>query len=370
MKQVSDESTIISYIEPIYRFCCKRLNSRCDAEDLSSEILCHILAGMKKYKIESFDAWVWRVAHNRYARWIDARNKNQTIPTENEALFHAADGEYDQFDEPAGQEFQAVYCYLHTLSAEYRNIFVDYYVGEMSIKMLSEKYLLPETTIKWRLNVGRKKIRERIGGKSMDRVYKRINWNTTSCNGNMDSDRYLHTQIVRAICRAAYDKPLTVEEISVSTGIPAMYIEDELPRLEYGDAVARTGNRYAANFIIFSLQNRKEVGDVPKLLAGKLADKFELLLQCGAGAVKGLDFYGHDFGMDRLGYLLVPYLLRKKIRTIKEDRLRLENGLYPPRKDGGYGWFIVEETADENEDCAQYNTGCNRAGDLYYYWIA
>ena len=48
-----DENRIIPYIEPIYRFCCKRLSSRQDAEDLSSEIICHILDGMKKYKIES-----------------------------------------------------------------------------------------------------------------------------------------------------------------------------------------------------------------------------------------------------------------------------------------------------------------------------
>ena len=59
----------------------------------------------------------------------------------------------------------------------------------------------------------------------MDKVYQRINWNTGTCNGNMDSDAYLHTQISRAICLAAYEKPLTVEEISISTGIPTMYVE-------------------------------------------------------------------------------------------------------------------------------------------------
>lgn len=52
----------------------------------------------------------------------------------------------------------------------------------------------------------------------MDKIYQRINWNTTVCNGNMDSDAYLHTQIARAICLAAYETPLTVEEISIRTG--------------------------------------------------------------------------------------------------------------------------------------------------------
>lgn len=81
-----DENKIIPYIEPIFRFCCKRLSNRYDAEDLASEIICYILDGMKKYKIESLDAWVWRIAHNRYARFIDARNKTQTILLEDEPL--------------------------------------------------------------------------------------------------------------------------------------------------------------------------------------------------------------------------------------------------------------------------------------------
>lgn len=37
------EDKIIPYIEPIFRFCCKRLSNRCDAEDLASEIICHVI---------------------------------------------------------------------------------------------------------------------------------------------------------------------------------------------------------------------------------------------------------------------------------------------------------------------------------------
>lgn len=388
-----DESIIIPYIEPIFRFCCKRLSNRYDAEDLAGEIICHVLDGMRRYKIESFDAWVWRIAHNRYARFIDAQNKAQTVLAGDDVFRNIAgsdlwEGNLYTVDPSAaeeeadGHEYETVFRYLHTLSSEYRNIFVDYYIGEMSVRALSMKYSLPETTVKWRLNAGRQKIRKRIGENSMDKVYSRINWNTTSCNGSMDTDRYLHTQIARAICKAAYEKPLTIEEISISTGIPAMYIEDELPRLEYGDAVCRVGNqKYATNFIIFRLEDRKNTEDASELLVSSIADKFEAMLNTGASAVSALDFYGHDFGMERLGYFLVPYLLRRKLRMIKSRRLKMENGPMPPRRDGGYGWFIVEETADESEACGEYETGCNVAGGdsagrdvvspyIYYYWIS
>lgn len=329
---------IIPYIEPIYRFCCRRLSQRYDAEDLASEIVCHVLDGMGKYRIASLDAWVWRIAHNRYAMFLEARNRDKTVLTEDETLCAMSDSRRLYVDEEeTEQEFDTVFRYLHTLSAEYRNIFIDYYIGELSVRELSKKYSLSETTVKWRLNVGRRKIRERIGEQDMEKVYRRINWNTTCCNGSMDSDRYLHAQISRAICQAAYQKPLTVEEISVSTGIPALYIEDELPRLEYGDAVCRTSNKYAANFIIFSLQDRKDTEGVSGPMVQEIADRFEALLKNGAEAVRGMDFYGHDFGMERLGYILVPYLLRRKIGSLKS---------------GGCTWRMGPSRPGRTEDTA------------------
>ena len=334
-----DESKIIPYIEPIFRFCYKRLSNRYDAEDLAGEIICHVLDGMSKYKIESLDGWVWRIAHNRYARFIDARNRDPIVLLYEDELFDVSD--YSDIDEDNTQEqYETVFRYLHTLSSEYRNIFVDYYIGELSVRNLAQKYSLTETTIKWRLNVGRRKIRDRIGEDKMDKVYQRINWSTTLCNGNMNSEKYLSTQIARAICLAAYETPLTVEEISIRTGIPTMYIEDELPRLEYGDAICKVGNKYVTDFIIFRLEDRKQTEDISASMVNVLADKFEAILKEAEGKISTVDFYGNDFGTGRLGYIIVPYMLRRKIRDVKNNRLKLENGPYPPRKDGGYGWFL------------------------------
>ncbi len=37
-EEAVEGNEIIPYIEPIYRFCCRRLSQRYDAEDLASEI--------------------------------------------------------------------------------------------------------------------------------------------------------------------------------------------------------------------------------------------------------------------------------------------------------------------------------------------
>ena len=368
-----DGKDIIPYIDPIFRFCYRRLSSRYDAEDLASEILCHVLEGLKKYEVESLDSWVWRIAHNRYARFIDAKKRNSALMSDKE--LYDIENDYCQIDERSvEEEFEPVFLCLHRLSSEYRNIFVDYYMGEMSVKQLSQKYGLLETTVKWRLNVGREKIRKWIGEEQMEKVYQRINWNTAGCNGNMDSDRYLHTQIARAICQAAYEKLLTVEEISAFTGIPAMYIEDELPRLEYGEALRKTGNKYVTNFIIFHLADRASIEDILTPMIKEVADRCEEVLWGRDEELEQAGFYHSETGMERLGYIFVPYFLRKKIKDLKTNRLNLSDGNFPPRKDGGYGWFHIEETPDEKEQVTDYNTGCNcfndsNMGNVYYYWI-
>ena len=162
-----DQNGILKYVEPVLNFCRKRLNNPYDAEDLAGDILLHVLTGMKKYSIDSPDAWIWRVARNRYARFINARAQNRMILSGDE-LPETAE---DQTGEDDEVEYQNVFRYLHTLSTEYRNIFVDYYVGEMSVRDLSVKYSLPETTVKWRLSEGRRKIKERIGADEMERIY-------------------------------------------------------------------------------------------------------------------------------------------------------------------------------------------------------
>lgn len=365
------EHEITRFIEPVFRFCLKRVNNRADAEDLASEIMLHVLNGMQKYDIAALDAWVWRIAHNRYARFCEARNR-ENLCGEGFALDLV--GDYDVVDEEAiNDEYETVFRCLHTLSSEYKNILVDYYMGNMSVKTLSEKYSLPETTIKWRLNAGRQKIRDRVNGKgekNMDRVYKRINWETRTCNGAMDANRYLASQVARAICEACYEAPLTLEEISLATGLPTMYIEDALPHLMYGDAIEQIGNKYATNFIVLRLKDREKMEREFQLLIGAVADYFEALFAKCEEKISQMDFYGHHFGIQRLGYIALPLALRGKVREIGNRLPSLASGPYPPRKDGGYGWFIVTEAADERDLDHPYTSGCNVTDGQrdFIYW--
>jgi len=132
------EDEIVQYIEPIFRFCLKRVNNRADAEDLTGEIILHVLDGVRKYSIESFDAWVWRVAHNRYARYCAGKNKTETDELFEDLLVNVSD-DYVHIDESSARDdYETVFRLLHTLSSDYKNILVDYYIGKKSIKVINQ----------------------------------------------------------------------------------------------------------------------------------------------------------------------------------------------------------------------------------------
>ena len=368
-----NENEIVKFIEPIFHFCVKRLSNRHDAEDLASEIMVHILSGTKKYQIDSLEKWVWRIAYNRYARFIDMRNRRNEVLSDND--FTDVQDDYDFVDEMTiALEHQQVFKYLHTLASEYRNILVDYYIGQLPVKTIAKNYELTETTVKWRLNISRKKIKNRIGENKMDKVYKRINWETNTCNGSMDPNKYLYSQIARAICEAAYEKPLTIEEISLKTGLPTIFLEDELPRLLYGNAIEQIGNKYATDFIVLRLCDKKVMETKFAPLVSDIANYFTEIFNEQESKITKMDFYGADFTMKRLGYIALSAVIRAKTESIMEN-LDMQRSPYPPRHDGGYGWFIVEETETEVETLSASSSGCNSSGDksksdfMYYYWI-
>jgi RNA polymerase sigma-70 factor (ECF subfamily) len=54
-----------AYVEPVYRFCYHRLNSREAAEDATSEVFMKALASLHTHQSNrSFRSWLFAIAHN------------------------------------------------------------------------------------------------------------------------------------------------------------------------------------------------------------------------------------------------------------------------------------------------------------------
>jgi len=330
---------LLQYVEPIYRFCLKRLASRADAEDLSQEILLCILQSLERGNIANIDAYIWRIAHNRYARLIQARKGTPVI------LYGQLPDLTDETENEIPETHQAVYAALHTLSSMYRDIMVDYYVHSLDIRSIAARYGVTVETVKWRLHAGREKIKERMN--LMEKNYNRIKMHVMA-NGGFAPDQYLDTQLKKAIAKVCYQSPLTLEEISLATGVPTLYLEEPLEHMIWGDAIEQIGNKYATNFIITPAD---------KLTTPNIAEATDGILkyvQETENQLREIGFYGSSFPLSHLLHILIPAILSEKGHNTEHQD-------FPKRKDGGFGWFIVTEGVEELD--------WRYAGGNYYHTV-
>jgi len=236
---------IEQYVNAIFAYCLKRLSNVEDAQDLAQEILCEAIASMRYQPVENFESWLWTIAHNRFCRFI-TRQKRMPVPLSDSLLAELPD-EVPEDDMQEAQ--QAAFAALHTLAASHREIMIDFYVNGLSCDEIAQKHGLPPKTVRTRLFYGREKLRKRWQMKmEQNHIYHQQQWLMTR-NGDVDP-AILDRQIVRAIIAACYEQYRSVDEISLATGIPTLYVEDELPSMLQSELLQRKGPKYRANLII------------------------------------------------------------------------------------------------------------------------
>jgi RNA polymerase sigma factor (sigma-70 family) len=362
------QDELIRFVEPIYRFCMRRLHSHQQAEDLAQDILLCVWRQMRETEIRDINAYVWRIARNRYARLIDKGKHEAVIVYGYEALLDIPQPEDDNPDESA---LQSAFCALHTLSRMYRDIVVNFYVHGMDVNAIALRHNLSSETVKWRLHVGRQKMRERIG--SMDKQYEKIKMHIM-CNGSFHPNRYLDLQMYKAIAKVCYEAPLNIEEISLATGIPTLYLEDAIEHMLYGDALKQQKGqkvqKYATDFIITNAEQNKQIrAFLTESAVNGITDTLLGYIKDTESGMRDIGFYGSDFPLEDLLHVLVPGII-----YARAQQTRLLPKQYPIRKDGGRGWFIVTEGIDHIDEYYagsngyHYDSNGGQSGQFTYYW--
>lgn len=81
------------YLGKIFYFCLKKTGNEQEAADLSGEINLEVVrAFMRGKEPDDFDAWIWAVARNRWAKWaakkyyhapeqVDIRDYEEVLPS-------------------------------------------------------------------------------------------------------------------------------------------------------------------------------------------------------------------------------------------------------------------------------------------------
>ena len=264
------------FLEKIYYFCLKKTGDVLAAEDLSSEISTEILSALHKGVLpERFEAWVWQIARNRFARWVRQKKINGAEIFDEEVVAQIAseDNVEDAVLHP--EEVQELRRELSLLTKEYRELLVAYYVENQRIATIAQSLSVPEGTIKTRLAKARGKLKE---GMQMARTFGKLSYAPEAIefsqsggrSENWAPDCYLDEPMYDKICKniliEAYRNPSTLQELSIELGIAMPYLEGFVEAMAEDTLLIKNGTKadtatYETNFVIISAEAKRKMVD-------------------------------------------------------------------------------------------------------------
>lgn len=335
-----DASIIQHYSKKIFGFALSRTGHHHNAEDLAQEILISLVRSLQSGKtIENMDAWVHKICCYTWTNYVNKEHR------------HWRNADVDAFElhdgsKPIEAELEALESAgqlrreIAYLSRLHRDILVRYYYEGRSVGDIADLLHLPQGTVKWHLFEARQKMRE--GMKRMETVkdlsYRPVTLQVGhigSPGANGEPDRYLNSLLAKNIVVAAYDQPLTIEEIARKLSVASAFIEDYIAQFEYAELMVNTGKgKYQTNFVIDNINSRAREGAYLKQKAEELADDFYHNIASSLEAIKQIGFYGWDAPDHFLLWALLPYAIFHQYNRVKPWDYYAQ---YQPdeRKDGG-----------------------------------
>ncbi len=307
MNEIELHNKIAEVSKTIFSYCMAKTSTREEAEDLSQDILYELIKSAENIRDDkAFYAFMWGVAGNVYKQWYRKKQKNNTceltedIPSE------------DDFTEDCG-DIHLLRRELTLLSEKYRKATILYYIEGRSCSDISSALAISESMVKYLLFKSRKILKE---GMSMERNLGELSYNPKtlipmySGQGPNNFWQFMQSKIRQNIISACYNDLLTVQQISLETGIPLPYLDDEIRELENRNIIIKDGKHYKANVIIITSECADEIERAVAEYHEQIADKMETFIKEKVESYKNLGFTGCDFSENTLRWQLCVVLFR------------------------------------------------------------
>ncbi len=279
MNKQNADKVISEYVKKLFGFAMSGLSKIDEAEELAAEITLQVYESLlKQDNVENIDGYIWRIARNIYARYIDGKHKMtavdglEYIPDENDFTKELINSE----------NYGILRREITYLSKIQREITVLHYFKSKKVKEISAILSIPENTVKWHLACSRKELKTgmekvRTTGHLGTQPIRFCNIGHNGTPGSKgDTADFLGKVITQNIAYAAYHQPATVNEIAEELGVNPIFVEDEIAVLEeYGFMDKLADGRYRTNILITEFNetmyriNREIQPKYSKLLAEK-----------------------------------------------------------------------------------------------------
>ncbi len=248
-------------LKDIFAFSLSRLYDKQDAEDLTNEIIVEVLASADRLQNdEAFYGYMWKIAENTFKKFIRSKKTTEVEYVEN-FVGVCWDTPLDKITED--EEVTLLRRELSLLSKQHRDVTIQFYIENKSCSVISKELGISEEMVKYYLFKTRKILKE---GVTMNRQLGEKSYNPSKFGidfyGIGSKNAYIWETFERKlpgnIVLAAYEKPLTIEELSLELGVSVPYLEDEIDILLKYNFIRQIGYKYQTNFPIFTTSYEEE----------------------------------------------------------------------------------------------------------------
>lgn len=369
-----NKEDLIGYADDLLKAAMYKLDGT-DAEDLVQETMLAALQAMEQGKeIDNLRAWLLRVLNRKYYDFLRQKYRRPTV-----SIHMLEDGQYrkqlQQEDEQLqrleqSEEAEALRRELAHQAGIYREVLVRYYMHGESVGHIAEALQIPENTVKSRLYAGREHIRKDF---TMEK-YTKQSYEPEKLNIGMSGEcgingepfsLGLQDRIKMNLMILAYDKPVTLRELSEAIGIATAYIEPVVEQLVDGELMKRVGDKVYTDFIIYREEDRQATVGLQRELADRRYKEIWEIVEQGLKELREQDFYQKQRpeARQKLESQSAIYILQRAEWTVRSEVAgEAPYSSYPDRKNGGK-WFALGEHYEAGYDYSKSGGGYHR------YWI-
>lgn len=293
-------------------------------------------------------------------KWNDKLRQKYKLPIVSIDMI-ADDIEDDvKVDGPTAEEVRREVAYLAKLQ---REVIVRHYLQGEKVQTIAEKLGVPKGTVLSRLYSGREQMRK--GFEKMENYNKQsykpehLDVSCHGCPGFHDEPWSLvsNDKMKQNILIAAYEKPVTVVEISKALGIPTAYVESAVNDLLKSELMTSVGNKVFTDFMITIPEQLLCGLDVEIDLVERNYDIFLKLINKYLDNLGSLPFVStlSECKQKKLKYYFILHLFSHSIYAAT-GRIVPTKEEYPTRPDGG-SWIAVGSRYPEDFDFSTYRFG-------------
>lgn len=357
-----DKNNLIEYADYLFRTALHKVQNITEAEDLVQDTLFAALSAIEKGKtIDNPRKWLLSVMNRRF--YDKLRTKYQKPVVSIDVVEEIPLDFMVHEDIENIEDAENIRRCLSQLTRLYREVMVRFYMRGESVKQIAIELCIPESTVKSRLDTGRKHIRKEFAMENYtaQSYAPEKMWVSISGQEGLNQEPFSlvgNDIIAMNLLILAYEKPVTVTELAKAIGIATAYIEPIIDKLVSGELMKRVADKVYTDFIIFDENDRTATFEAEKVLSQKLYKDIWSIMDDGFAEFHEQDYYKRQSPTKRIK--LDSFFA---VRTVSHVIMRIRDEVcggsepfdnYPERPNGGK-WYAMGDRHSEHTQNGEYN---------------